>query len=75
MNPRAELSVHGGLEVSHLTAITHAVDDQKNRRQQRRKGSTRRRETPEALPEDGADAVAAEDVEADADTPTVNYLA
>ncbi len=71
MNTSAEIPVGGGLEVSHLTAITHAVDDQKNRRQQKRKRRKRRQETPEPPPADGT----AEDIDAEPDTPTVDYLA
>ena len=69
MTNHADLSVRGGLEVSHLTAITHAVDDQKNRRQQQ--GRKRRKAPPEAEPDtvdqEGGD-------EPDDETPTVDYL-
>lgn len=72
----AEFSVQGGLEVSHLTAITHAVDDQKNRQQPQEKRRRRKKDpppppSPEAVDED----LDVGDDENDADRPTVDYLA
>jgi len=72
MTTAAENTVQGGLEVSHLTAITHAVDDQKNRqRQQRRK----RKRPPDPPPEpvDQNDDETLDDQ--DGDGHTVDYLA
>ena len=73
MTANADVSVKGGLEVSHLTAITHAVDDQKNR-QGRRRDAGRKKPPPQQPEGNNADGDDAPDDE-DQDKPTVDFLA
>jgi len=73
MTSMTDFSVQSGLEVSHLTAITHAVDDQKNRQQPQDR--RRKKKTPPPPPEIVDENLDADDETDDADKPTVNYLA
>jgi len=81
MTSTPDFSVQGGLEVSHLTAITHAVDDQKNRQQQQEKRRRRKKPPPpEPEPEPEPEIVdevppVGDDEHDDAEKPTVDYLA
>ena len=69
-------SVQGGLEVSHLTAITHAVDDQKNRQRRRRRRDKRRPDRTEEPPPGPVDQDTDQTLDDQDDQgPTVDYLA
>ena len=78
MTSQAENSVSsGGIELSGLVAITHAVDEQKNRNTPQRKNSKRkktkrRNETP---PEQNDKLQSNDDDNDDEDRPVIDYLA
>ena len=74
MSPGPDNTVHRGLELPSLTAISHATDEQKNRNAPSRQRKRRQQKPlkPES-PQDIADA--AQQGGDDEDRPQVDYLA
>ena len=79
MTGNADYSVQGGIEVSGLTPVTHAADEQKNRNRNRRRKKRRAKGAGkpggDTRPKGQEDGEQTPPAEGDEDRPTIDYLA